>query len=189
MAGAEQCRSIPWQSHAQRAGVAADEAFDARVASIGADYMRQVEKNFLLQMVDLQWREHLMHLDHLRNVIGLRGYGQRDPLNEYKTEAFTLFERLLYDLRHQVTRWIMTVEFTFSPPPPVNPLSMTAVHMDPEGGDNEVGGGPIPEGLSAEDRANMPHSALPAGWERTARNSACPCGSGAKFKHCHGALV
>ncbi len=173
----------------QRIQKAADEKSAEREALISPQQMRDLEKRFLLQQVDMQWREHLMHLDHLRNVIGLRGYGQRDPLNEYKTEAFTLFERLLYDLRHQVTRWIMTVEFTFSPPPPVNPLSMTAVHMDPEGGDNEVGGGPIPEGLSAEDRANMPHSALPAGWERTARNSACPCGSGAKFKHCHGALV
>ncbi len=71
--------------------------------------MRGLEKNFLLQMIDLQWREHLMHLDHLRNVIGLRGYGQRDPLNEYKTEAFSLFEKLLVDLRPNVTRWVMTV--------------------------------------------------------------------------------
>ena len=62
-------------------------------------------------MIDLQWREHLMHLDHLQNVIGLRGYGQRDPLNEYKTEAFSLFEKLLADLRQNVTRWLMTVEF------------------------------------------------------------------------------
>jgi preprotein translocase subunit SecA len=63
---------------------------------IGSDQMRGLEKNFLLQMVDMQWREHLVHLDHLRNVIGLRGYGQRDPLNEYKTEAFSLFEKLLW---------------------------------------------------------------------------------------------
>ena len=74
-------------------------------------------------MVDMQWREHLTHLDHLRNVIGLRGYGQRDPLNEYKTEAFSLFEKLIGDLRQNVTRWLMTVEFQFAaaraarPPP------------------------------------------------------------------------
>ena len=68
-------------------------------------------------MVDMQWREHLMHLDHLRNVIGLRGYGQRDPLNEYKTEAFSLFEKLIGDLRQSVTRWLMTVEIQFAPPP------------------------------------------------------------------------
>ena len=67
-------------------------------------------------MIDMQWREHLMHLDHLRSVIGLRGYGQRDPLNEYKTEAFSLFEKLLVDLRHNVTRWLMTVEFRFEAP-------------------------------------------------------------------------
>ena len=67
-------------------------------------------------MVDMQWREHLMHLDHLRNVIGLRGYGQRDPLNEYKTEAFSLFEKLIGDLRQNVTRWLMTVEIQFAEP-------------------------------------------------------------------------
>ncbi|MDB5461495.1 MAG: secA, partial [Caulobacteraceae bacterium] len=78
----------------ERITKASDERAAERIGAIGEDYMRQVEKNFLLQMVDLQWREHLMHLDHLRNVIGLRGYGQRDPLNEYKTEAFSLFETL-----------------------------------------------------------------------------------------------
>ena len=72
--------------------------------------MRQVEKQFLLQMIDMQWREHLMHLDHLRNVIGLRGYGQRDPLNEYKTEAFSLFESLLNRLRTEVTRMLAHVQ-------------------------------------------------------------------------------
>src|SRR4249919_1624871 len=96
----------------QRITKAADERAAEREAKVG-DHMRTVEKSFLLQMVDLQWREHLMHLDHLRNVIGLRGYGQRDPLNEYKTEAFSLFEKLIGDLRQNVTRWLMTVEIRF----------------------------------------------------------------------------
>ena len=151
--------------------------------------MRVVEKSFLLQMIDLQWREHLMHLDHLRNVIGLRGYGQRDPLQEYKTEAFTLFEKLLVDLRQNVTRWLMTVEFAFEEPPAPPPGLLTEVHLDPLTGENIAQMGAVPDGIPADQRAALPVSALPDGWEATGRNSPCPCGSGKKFKHCHGALV
>ena len=174
-----------------RIQAAADSRAAERLSQIGDEQMRSLEKNFLLQMIDLQWREHLMHLDHLRNVIGLRGYGQRDPLNEYKTEAFSLFEKLLGDLRMNTTRWLMTVEFQYQDPAPAKAPSagLIEVHMNPETGENERFGGGIPEGLSAEQRAALPASALPAGWERTARNGACPCGSAKKFKYCHGALV
>ncbi len=175
----------------QRIGAAADARAAERIAILGDDYMRQIEKTFLLQMVDMQWREHLMHLDHLRNVIGLRGYGQRDPLNEYKTEAFSLFETLLVDLRQNVTRWLMTVEFQFQEPEPAPAAlgQLTEVHLDPLTGRNEMTGGGLPDGLSAEQRQALPVSALPDGWERTSRNAPCPCGSGKKFKHCHGALI
>jgi preprotein translocase subunit SecA len=180
----------------ERLTAAADKRAAERLEMLGESYMRQIEKHFLLQMVDQQWREHLMHLDHLRNVIGLRGYGQRDPLNEYKTEAFALFEALLVDLRHNVTRWLMTVEFHVQEPEPepaAAPMGvLTEVHLDPLTGQNEraplVGAG-LPDGLSAQQREALPISALPAGWERTSRNAPCPCGSGKKFKHCHGALV
>jgi preprotein translocase subunit SecA len=169
------------------------EATDVKAAqreeSLGLEQSRNVEKQFLLQMIDLQWREHLMHLDHLRNVIGLRGYGQRDPLNEYKTEAFSLFEGLLTDLRHNTTRWLMTVEYQFQEPEPSPLQGLQAIHMNPMTGENEVGGGPIPAGLDPSEREALPVSALPAGWERTSRNALCPCGSGKKFKHCHGALI
>jgi preprotein translocase subunit SecA len=151
--------------------------------------MRNIEKSFLLQMIDLQWREHLMHLDHLRNVIGLRGYGQRDPLQEYKTEAFSLFEKLLVDLRQNVTRWLMTVEFQFEEPPAPPVGQMFEVHVDPLTGENAAQMGALPDGLPADQREALPVSALPQGWEATSRNAACPCGSGKKFKHCHGALV
>jgi preprotein translocase subunit SecA len=170
------------------------EASDVRAAErdalLGAEQARGVEKQFLLQMIDMQWREHLMHLDHLRNVIGLRGYGQRDPLNEYKTEAFSLFEGLLSDLRQNTTRWLMTVEFQFQEPEPqLSALAgLQAVHMNPMTGENEAGG-MIPSGLDPSEREALPVSALPQGWERTSRNGACPCGSGKKFKHCHGSLV
>ncbi|MBN9465961.1 preprotein translocase subunit SecA [Brevundimonas sp.] len=170
------------------------EAADARAAErlemIGAEQTRGLEKQFLLQMIDMQWREHLVHLDHLRGVIGLRGYGQRDPLQEYKTEAFNLFEGLLHDLRHNVTRWLMTVEFRFQPPPEMPEFQ--EIHLNPGTGENEMAdpAAQNPEGtLIGDDRSKLPIEALPPGWEMTGRNAPCPCGSGRKFKHCHGALI
>ncbi|EJL31288.1 preprotein translocase, SecA subunit [Caulobacter sp. AP07] len=174
----------------ERISKAADAHAAEREVIITPEQMRSVEKSFLLQMIDLQWREHLMHLDHLRNVIGLRGYGQRDPLNEYKTEAFSLFEKLLGDLRTNTTRWLMTVEIAYAEPEPLHtPEGLVEVHLDPLTGENIAVAGALPEGLSPEQREALPVSVLPEGWENTARNGACPCGSGKKFKHCHGALV
>lgn len=175
----------------ERITKAADEYAAQREVIITPEQMRQVEKNFLLQMIDLQWREHLMHLDHLRNVIGLRGYGQRDPLNEYKTEAFSLFEKLLGDLRTNTTRWLMTVEIAYAEPemPHQSLEGLQEVHLDPLTGENAAVAGAIPDGLSPEQRQALPVSALPEGWDRTNRNAPCPCGSGKKFKQCHGSLV
>ncbi len=194
---------LPLHDWAAEEGVSNEEieerliqAADARAAereqAITPDRMRGLEKQFLMQMIDLQWREHLVHLDHLRGVIGLRGYGQRDPLNEYKTEAFNLFEGLLTQLRHNVTRWLMTVEFRFEPPPQMEMPEFQEIHLNPETGENEMANpaAQLPEGaLQGDDRARLPVEALPPGWERTGRNADCPCGSGRKFKHCHGALV
>src|SRR5215217_5596742 len=194
---------LPLRDWAAEEGIANEEmqeriekSANARAAEreqvLSSEQMRSVEKNFLLQMIDMQWREHLVHLDHLRNVIGLRGYGQRDPLNEYKTEAFSLFEKLLGDLRTNVTRWLMTVEFQFQEPEPeLDPLQFTEVHMDPMTGENEraLSFADVGADLAPEQRAALPISALPAGWERTSRNADCPCQSGRKFKHCHGALI
>jgi preprotein translocase subunit SecA len=195
--------TLPVREWAAEEGIANEEirerlvaAADAQAAKreelISSQQMRHLEKNFLLQMVDMQWREHLMHLDHLRNVIGLRGYGQRDPLNEYKTEAFSLFETLIGDLRQNVTRWLMTVEIQFAEPEPLPTPAMFEVHVDPLTGENERAlemVGSTLAGGTAEQRAQLPLSALPAGFERTGRNALCPCGSGKKFKHCHGAFV
>ena len=139
--------TLPIKDWAAEEGIADEEieerllaAADARAAErekvISPEQTRHIEKNFLLQMVDMHWREHLMHLDHLRNVIGLRGYGQRDPLNEYKTEAFSLFEKLIGDLRQSVTRWMMTVEIQFADPEPA-PIPRYEVHIDPQTGENE----------------------------------------------------
>ena len=185
---------------------AADAKAAEREEQIGAEQARGLEKNFMLQMIDMQWREHLTHLDHLRQVIGLRGYGQRDPLNEYKSEAYALFEKLMLELRQNVTRWMMTVEFQFQPTPegfglqagaptdptPPRPTRMFEMHLDPTTGENERDGAALAtEGgfMAPEVAERLPPSALPSGWERTSRNAMCPCGSGKKFKHCHGALV
>jgi preprotein translocase subunit SecA len=174
----------------ERITKAADAYAAQREEIITPEQMRQVEKSFLLQMIDLQWREHLMHLDHLRNVIGLRGYGQRDPLNEYKTEAFSLFEKLLGDLRTNTTRWLMTVEIAYAEPEPLHsPENLIEVHMDPLTGENVATAGALPEGLSPQQREALPVSVLPEGWQNTSRNGPCPCGSGKKFKQCHGSLV
>ncbi|HEY2709144.1 MAG TPA: preprotein translocase subunit SecA [Caulobacteraceae bacterium] len=193
---------LPVEAWAAEEGIDADDvlerinqAAEARAAEreqiLSSEQMRQVEKNFLLRMVDEQWREHLTHLDHLKNVIGLRGYGQRDPLNEYKTEAFSLFEKLIGELRSQVTRWLLTVEFQFAPPEAPPERQYTEVHLDPQTGENErmslSFAGDV--GALAANRASIPASDLPDGWQRTGRNAVCPCGSGKKFKHCHGALV
>jgi preprotein translocase subunit SecA len=182
----------------ERINQAVDARAEERIGQVGAEQMRDIEKNFLLQMIDMQWREHLVHLDHLRQVIGLRGYGQRDPLNEYKTEAFSLFEKLLGDLRQNVTRWLMTVEFRFEQPEApaplfgLNPAEFDEIHLNPDTGENEMAnpGAQQPEAqLAPEKRAMLPPELLPVGWERTSRNAPCPCGSGRKFKHCHGALA
>jgi preprotein translocase subunit SecA len=170
-------------------------AVEARAAEretlLSSPQMRQVEKNFLLRMIDEQWREHLTHLDHLKNVIGLRGYGQRDPLNEYKTEAFSLFEKLIGELRASVTRWLMTVEIQFQPPPTLQMREFQEVHVDPLTGENErtLSFANDPGAIPQSGRSSIPASSLPEGWQRTGRNALCPCGSGKKFKHCHGALV
>ncbi|MDI7776067.1 preprotein translocase subunit SecA [Asticcacaulis sp. EMRT-3] len=181
----------------ERLQKAAADKMDERLKLLGDEQMKALEKQFLLQMIDMHWREHLMHLDHLRAVIGLRGYGQRDPLNEYKTEAFTMFEALLVNLRQSVTRWLMTMEIRFQPPeeaPPPIPDAISRrrqfqeVHLDPLTGQNERAAR-LTDDLDSEQRAALPHSVLPGGWENTPRNALCPCGSGKKFKHCHGVLV
>src|SRR5262249_23982957 len=112
----------------------ADEHMGANGRQWGPDVLRYVEKSILLQTLDHLWREHLLMLDHLRNVIGLRGYGQRDPLNEYKSEAFTLFEAMIQNLREAVTAQLMRVEIVQQPPadqPPPSLPQMHASHIDP----------------------------------------------------------
>lgn len=160
-----------------------DEIMAAKSAQWGPDVMRYVEKSILIQTLDHLWREHLIMLDHLRQVIGLRGYGQRDPLQEYKSEAFALFEGLISHLREAVTAQLMRVEIV--PPEDQQPElpQMVAHKLDPNTGEDEFARAsaslaPVP---SAQRDPNDP-----ATWGKVGRNEDCPCGSGKKYKHCHG---
>jgi preprotein translocase subunit SecA len=133
----------------------------------------------------MRWREHLSLLDHLRSVIHLRGYAQRDPLNEFKTEAFSLFERMLLDLRTTVTRMLLRLQIGQAEeqlPRPVAPVRTYEIHQNPDTGENEMAPPPdtprlAPEGFDRND---------PRTWGKVSRNAPCPCGSGKKFKYCHG---
>jgi preprotein translocase subunit SecA len=176
----------------ERIKKAADEAYASRVEKNSNEVMTYIEKQVLLQMLDHLWREHLVTLDHLRQVIGWRGYAQRDPLNEYKQEAFELFDGLITHLREQVTAQLMRVEVMFQPPEP-----------QPEASGAGMVGQELYAGLDVNTRAAMalgfsadePEAAPdrdpndPSTWGRVGRNEACPCGSGKKFKHCHGQLA
>ncbi|HEX3673904.1 MAG TPA: preprotein translocase subunit SecA [Rhizomicrobium sp.] len=158
-----------------------------RAANAGSDIWRFVEKTILLQTVDHNWREHIVNLDHLRQYVGLRGYGQRDPLNEYKSEAFELFQALLTKLRVDTVRQLMLIPVNFEAPQPLEqtPLPrMQAHHINPLTGEDEGGGAAA---LALRDMPVDPND--PRTWGKVQRNAPCPCGSGRKFKHCHGALV
>ncbi|WP_029353544.1 preprotein translocase subunit SecA [Bosea sp. 117] len=176
----------------ERIQTRADEAMAAKVAQYGPEIMRYVEKSILLQTLDHLWREHLVTLDHLRQVIGLRGYAQRDPLNEYKSEAFQLFEAMLASLREAVTAQLMRVEVMTAPPPEDSLPPMMLEHADATTGENEFAMADAELAREAtlapaEDAASPNRDPNdPSSWGRVGRNEPCPCGSGKKYKHCHG---
>ncbi len=215
---------IPAEDWAAEEGIADEQmkerlasAVDAQAASksaeLGGDLYRQIEKMVLLQTLDHLWREHLVTLEHLRQVIGFRAYGQRDPLNEYKSEAFVLFESMLGRLRENVTGQLMHVELApAEEQPALQPVElppMEAHHVDASTGldefDPELA---MADAALAGARARRfappePEKRAPlqvrksdgdvdpndsATWGRVARNAACPCGSGKKYKHCHGKM-
>jgi preprotein translocase subunit SecA len=167
---------------------AIDSAAAAKAANFGPEMMRYVEKSLLLQMFDTVWKEHLLALDHLRQGISLRAYGQRDPLNEYKSEAFALFNAMLDDMRERVVSTLSRVELSAEPPP--MPRALPAGMMENfaapamAGADQFAGGDAWQVGLAAADVAFDPND--PTTWGGTQRNAPCPCGSGKKYKHCHG---
>jgi preprotein translocase subunit SecA len=165
---------------------AADELMAAKVAKYSAEIMRYVEKSVLLQTLDHLWREHLVMLDHLRQVIGFRGYAQRDPLNEYKSEAFQLFDTLLNRLREGVTAQLMRIEIVTAPPAQSELPPMEAHHINPVTGEDEMALATASAANGGRVSAAARKSDDPSTWGKVGRNEACPCGSGKKYKHCHG---
>jgi preprotein translocase subunit SecA len=140
------------------------------------------------------WKEHLYALDHLRQGIGLRAYGQRDPLNEYKTEAFALFNAMLDELKERVTAMLARVELAPEPVPQPQPVQMMEMHPQPVPAfarEPEMaleGAGPMAIATPQPMRSDAVDPNDPATWRNTSRNAPCPCGSGRKYKHCHGRL-
>ena len=167
---------------------AADAHIAEKAAVFGDETMRSIEKQILLQTIDTKWREHLLTLEHLRSVVGFRGYAQRDPLNEYKTESFQLFEALLEGLRTEVTQKIgqirpMTEEEQRAM---MEQLRAQQARMQAAAAAATQQGEPQPNPEQAREGFDEND---PATWGDPSRNDACPCGSGKKFKHCHGRLV
>jgi preprotein translocase subunit SecA len=184
----------------ERVEKASNEAYAAREKANSPDLTRYIEKQVLLQTLDHLWREHLVVLDHLRQVIGWRGLAQRDPLNEYKSEAFELFDALITRLREMVTAQLMRVEVAHERPPEPQLPPMQASHFDPLTGEDELALAQINARIAAGDFSSPALAAPsepavardpddPASWGRVGRNEACPCGSGKKFKQCHGVLA
>jgi preprotein translocase subunit SecA len=177
----------------------ADEAMEAKLAEVEPERWMEVEKQVLIQTLDHHWKEHLATLDALRQVIHLRSYAQKKPIDEYKQEAFVLFERLLVEIREEVTRMLMRVQVQMEEaPPPVLPDFITQ-HLDPFSGEDDTADIDAATGSILSNLpplASIPPLAMPAGEADSAvaeapvsRNAPCPCGSGKKYKHCHGQLA
>ena len=165
---------------------AADRKMAEKAANIGPDLMRMIERSLLLQVLDQAWKEHLHHLDYLRQAIGLRAYAQKDPLNEYKREAFALFQQMLLRVRENLTAVLARVEVRAEEPPadlfarPTQPMQESRGEAL-EGGEAQPTLAARPVQASAQVDPNDPNT-----WRATPRNSLCPCGSGKKYKYCHG---
>jgi preprotein translocase subunit SecA len=173
----------------------AEDAYAERVQRNTPEAMRYIEKQVILQSLDHLWREHLVTLDHLRQVIGWRGMAQRDPLNEYKSEAFELFRELINQWHEAVIAQMSRIEVRFQQPEPPPP-PMQYQHLDPATGENDYAFAPLSASAEASVLAATAGVAEvdrdpknPATWGRVGRNEACPCGSGKKFKHCHGQVA
>lgn len=161
---------------AERLYKAADESMAKKAVDFGTERMRNVEKQILLQIIDEKWREHLLTLEHLRSVVGFRGYAQRDPLNEYKTESFALFESMLDSLRSEVTQKLSQVRMLTDEEQQAMMQQMMAQRAAAAPAPDKETGAAKP-GFDEDD---------PSTWGNPSRNDLCPCGSGKKFKHCHG---
>jgi len=199
---------LPIQKWAQEEGIAdneiveriideSDKKMAGKVARYGSQVWRQIEKSIVLQLLDQLWKEHLLNLDHVRQGINLRAFGQKDPLNEYKTEAFGAFEHMLSLMNETITQTLCLVEVNVQDGKQVDELmeqdeqEMHETRHDPA----LMGSGGTPPAQPKQSPAAQPvrNQAFdqnnPDTWGKTQRNAPCPCGSGKKFKHCHGKIV
>ena len=165
---------------------ASDKLMADKTASFGSENMRNIEKQLILQAIDSKWREHLLTLEHLRSVVGFRSYAQRDPLNEYKNEAFQLFETMLDSLRNEVTEKLALIR-------PLTDEERKAMIAEMAAQETSLPPEPAAdaEPIAPNVKASAPkfNENDPSTWGKPGRNDPCPCGSGKKFKHCHGRLV
>ena len=173
----------------ERLEKAADALMAEKTEAFGAEVMRNIEKQILLQTIDAKWREHLLTLEHLRSVVGFRGYAQRDPLNEYKTESFQLFESLLDSLRSDVTQKLSQIR----PMTEEEQRSMMQRMVEQQRRANPAAAAAAPPAPASDAPTGTPRDGFdeadPTTWGDPGRNDDCPCGSGKKFKHCHGRLA
>ncbi len=161
---------------------ASDEFMAAKAVEFGPETMRNIEKQILLQTIDTKWRDHLLTLEHLRSVVGFRGYAQRDPLNEYKTESFQLFEGLLNALREDVTQKLSQIR-------PISEEEQQALMQQLIEQQRLASAAAEPAPAAPAEALEGFDETDPDTWGNPGRNEACPCGSGKKFKHCHGRLA
>ena len=170
----------------ERLEEAADKFMNDKATAFGAEQMRNIEKQVLLQTIDQKWRDHLLKLEHLRSVVAFRGYAQRDPLNEYKSEAFQLFEGLLDGLRQEVTQKLGRIQ-------PLSPEQQAELIRQLQAQAAAQQQAALKAADEAEAKASGDDTGFdetrPETWGNLGRNDACPCGSGKKFKHCHGRLA
>ncbi|UWQ62485.1 preprotein translocase subunit SecA [Leisingera caerulea] len=164
---------------------ASDKLMAEKAEAFGPENMRNIEKQVLLQTIDKKWREHLLTLEHLRSVVGFRGYAQRDPLNEYKNESFQLFESMLDSLREEVSQQLSRVR----PMTEEEQQQMLMEMAARQAAMQKMAAEPAPAEAAAEDPAPGFVEDDPSTWGNPSRNDKCPCGSGKKFKHCHGSLA
>jgi len=177
----------------------AEETVAAKIGDIPAPDWLAIQKNVLLQNLDVQWKEHLSTLDALRQVVHLRSYAQKKPIDEYKREAFAMFQRMLVSIREEVTRTLAFARFTQAPPPLPELPDFITTHIDPltgeddsadiDAGDLGLVTSRLPPRQSAQPNLAAMAERSAGGQAKVRRNAPCPCGSGRKFKHCHGALA
>ena len=170
----------------ERLIAASDQMMAEKAEGFGHESMRTIEKQLLLQTIDTKWREHLLTLEHLRSVIGFRGYAQRDPLNEYKTESFALFESMLNSLRQDVTQKLSQIR-PITAEEQQQLMQQYLAQQQAAAGPSVAAAAAPPVVAAAAALAEF-DAADPTTWGNPARNDECPCGSGEKFKHCHGKL-